>query len=263
MNDQSNSGNISPSNSLGLHLNSIKNYYTDEAGNYDVDRFGGLNGKLYDQIHYKAVLDILLEKKAEISGKIPKILDVATGTGRTSTKLVNDGFNVIGLDLTSEMLRHAVNKQNGDKQAQFIQGDALKLPFASHSFDGVVCCRMLQMLPLKYYENFAEEVSRVLKPDGLMIVELWNERYRKIRQMGPNKPNSQGEYDTYINPQQSRKIFGKQRQYVDKFGLGYPFMLRVLRSLPIGLSIRIYEFISRGRLSKSWGETMMITYRKK
>ena len=263
MNGQLNSNNTSLSNSLSLNLKSIKNFYADEALHYDADRFGGLNGQLYDQIHYNLLLETLLDKKSTTIGKKTNILDVATGTGRTSTKLVQDGFNVTGLDLTSEMLRHAVKKQKKDKKAQFIQGNALKLPFASHSFDGVVCCRMLQMIPLNFYENFAEEVSRVLKPDGLMIVEVWNEKYRKIRQMGSNRPNSQGEYDTYIKPHQSKKIFGQQNQYVDMAGLGYPFILRALRPLPKKWGMKIYQLISRGWLSKSWGETMMITYRKK
>ncbi len=49
----------------------------------------------------------------------------------------------------------------------FIQADAMNLPFANRSVDGVLCHAMLSLLAPFDRWNFYEEVARVLKPDGL------------------------------------------------------------------------------------------------
>ena len=61
-----------------------------------------------------------------------KILDIAAGTGSSSRPLADKGAELTCLDFSEGMLA-AGRKRNPD--LIFIQGDALKLPFADQSFD--------------------------------------------------------------------------------------------------------------------------------
>ena len=61
-----------------------------------------------------------------------RVLDVACGTGDLCDELRGSGFAPVGIDLSLGMLRHA----HGG--TPLLQGDALRLPFPSGSFDGAV-----------------------------------------------------------------------------------------------------------------------------
>ncbi len=61
-----------------------------------------------------------------------QILDIAAGTGSSSRPLVDKGAQVTALDFSEGMLAQG-RKQN--KDIKFVQGDALKLPFADNFFD--------------------------------------------------------------------------------------------------------------------------------
>lgn len=83
-----------------------------------------------------------LMKKTEIK-QGEKALDVGTGTGEMAfelAQLVGEGGHVIGLDLSQDMLK--VARQKADALAlpctvDFVRGNALELPYADDSFDGV------------------------------------------------------------------------------------------------------------------------------
>jgi len=252
---------LSTSALLKERFGEIKQYYADDASTYDEDRFGGQSGRLYDLAHYSTLVDMLRAGLGKDSGNKPRVLDIATGTGRTSTKLAKEGYEVVGLDLTAEMLHQAMQKQEGTVRANFIQGNAFSLPFATDSFDAAMCCRMLQMIPLEHYLKFGEEVGRILKPGGLMIVEVWNWRYRKVRHWSKVQPNTQGILDTFITPNQRKQLFGDKRRYEDVAGLGYPLVLRALGPLSARLGLGVYRALSRNALSKCWGETLIVCYR--
>lgn len=102
----------------------------------------------------------------------PLVLDVATGTGRLPLALFRqpdfDG-RVVGLDLSRQMLRHAVanNRAYGDRLTLLWQG-ASRLPFPDDVFDAVVCLEALEFLP-DSYATLAEMV-RVLRPGSVLLV---------------------------------------------------------------------------------------------
>lgn len=62
-------------------------------------------------------------------------LDVGCGTGWFTRRLAADGFRVTGVDVDPAALRFA--RAQGDGSAQYVEGDACRLPFATRSFDGV------------------------------------------------------------------------------------------------------------------------------
>jgi len=98
------------------------------------------------------------------------VLDVACGTGDLSLALAGAGrAQVVGLDFCRPMLERARDKAAADsRRLPFVEGDALRLPFADESFDAVTIAFGLRNLA-----GVAEglgELKRVLKPGGRAAV---------------------------------------------------------------------------------------------
>ena len=91
-------------------------------------------------------------------------LDVATGTGNTALALAPFVRRVVGLDLTREMLDQArrVTAERGVTNAEWVMGDASRLPFADDSFDLFT----VRAAPHHFvdFDGFLSEAFRVLKP---------------------------------------------------------------------------------------------------
>ena len=94
------------------------------------------------------------------------VLDVATGTGRIPLALFRQpGYRgrVIALDRASKMLRVASRETAPfQDRLNFLQADAMALPFADNSVPLVTCLEALEFLPDP--EQGLAELVRVLKP---------------------------------------------------------------------------------------------------
>lgn len=99
-----------------------------------------------------------------------RVLDVACGTGDLALALSDAGqARVIGVDFCRPMLEIAARKADGLKpQILFVEGDALKLPFADESFDAVTIAFGLRNLAS--VGEGLREMRRVLKPGGQLAV---------------------------------------------------------------------------------------------
>lgn len=91
-------------------------------------------------------------------------LDVATGTGHVALALAPHVRRVYGLDLTKEMLDQAkrLQAERGITNAQWVIGDALRLPFADEMFDLFT----VRAAPHHFHDidQFIREAYRVLRP---------------------------------------------------------------------------------------------------
>lgn len=85
-------------------------------------------------------------------------LDLGCGVCRHSDWLADKGYNVVGLDMESEHLKEC-------KRVTAVRGDAVQLPFPDESFDGVLCCELLENL--QDPQQCMEEVYRILKKGGI------------------------------------------------------------------------------------------------
>jgi len=100
-----------------------------------------------------------------------QLLDVACGTGivaRTAAQQSGTGRNLIGLDLNSGMLAMA---QTQEPSVTWREGNAMELPFDSHTFDVVVCQQGLQFMPDRL--QVLREIYRVLVPGGRVGLNVW------------------------------------------------------------------------------------------
>lgn len=96
-------------------------------------------------------------------------LDVCCGTGDVTFALARTGARVTGLDFSPEMLavaRHRARANAG--VVEFVQGDALALPFAEAAFDAVTISYGLRNLA--DFRAGLAEMARVLRPGGRLLV---------------------------------------------------------------------------------------------
>jgi SAM-dependent methyltransferase len=92
-----------------------------------------------------------------------RVLDVACGTGFLTQHL---GAEVTGLDQSEAMLEIARERV---PWAEFVRGDAFRMPFAERSFERVSASFFYGLLPLGDRGRFLAEARRVA--DELILVE--------------------------------------------------------------------------------------------
>lgn len=111
-----------------------------------------------------------------------KFLDVGCGEGRHSIAAwLEAKVHVTGIDLCEKDLETARTRQkeseqylddpdSSDRSIQFLQANALELPFEDNSFDKIICSEVLEHIP--DYQGVLKEIKRVLKPDGILAVSV-------------------------------------------------------------------------------------------
>ena len=101
-------------------------------------------------------------------GKPLHILDVGTGTGFFACILAEQGYDVIGIDLTQDMINHAEHMATVlGVDAGFLQMDAENPEFEPESFDALVTRNLTWTLP--HVAKAYREWYRILKPGGVLI----------------------------------------------------------------------------------------------
>lgn len=95
------------------------------------------------------------------------VLDLGAGTGDLSAEFRRQGAgHVLGFDVSASMLTRADEKFGRDG-IDWLQGDALHLPFPHESFDVVASAFVMRNLP--DLAGSFEEMARVLKPGGRLV----------------------------------------------------------------------------------------------
>jgi len=113
---------------------------------------------------------LVAEKLRPALGAGTHTLDVACGTGDLALTLSEAGAtSVTGVDFCRPMLEIATQKAARLKRAiPFVEGDALRLPFAAGSFD--VATIAFGLRNLANVEAGLNELWRVLKPGGRVAI---------------------------------------------------------------------------------------------
>ena len=119
---------------------------------------------------FRPAHDILIHEIGALGRPEPNVLDVGCGTGvlLKRLKIAFPGSTVWGLDLSSHMLSRALPKNLDDNPFHVTLGDSEFLPFATHSFDAVVCSNSFHHYPRQ--EVVVREMHRVLKPGGIACI---------------------------------------------------------------------------------------------
>jgi SAM-dependent methyltransferase len=108
-----------------------------------------------------------------------RVLDAGCGQGRhLGEAFRREGVSVIGIDRKREdavkarnLLRLMAQEGEGGRGSWVVcEGDVRSLPFSDHTFDLVVCSEVLEHI--EEDEQAIAEISRVLKPGGLLAVSV-------------------------------------------------------------------------------------------
>ena len=98
-----------------------------------------------------------------------RVLDMGVGTGMTLRHYPRD-ITIIGLDLSNGMLTKAARKikQHDLPHCQLAQGDAMRPPFADHSFDHVMITHVISVVSDP--EILLHWAQRLVKPGGRIVI---------------------------------------------------------------------------------------------
>lgn len=106
----------------------------------------------------------------DVRGK--RILELGAGAAAAARWLDGQGADVVALDLSAGMLRHASEAaERTGVRVPLVQADALALPFAQSVFD--IVCTAFGAIPFVADSGAAmREVARVLRPGGSWVFSV-------------------------------------------------------------------------------------------
>lgn len=109
---------------------------------------------------------------AQYSFSGEKVLDLGCGNGRLLEIFRDKNMDYIGVDNSEKLIELAKKRYPKER---FLRADALNLPFPANYFDKIYSIAVLHHIPSKEFRlQFLKEARRVLKPEGLLIITVWN-----------------------------------------------------------------------------------------
>ncbi len=117
------------------------------------------------------------------------VLDVGCGAGSNVLFLARNGFDAHGIDLSPGAISAALERAREEKLSPGLRvGDALALEFPAARFDGLIDNGCFHTLPLASRATYAREVSRVLRPGGVLLLS-WVAREHTTPWGPPHRPS--------------------------------------------------------------------------
>lgn len=182
---------------------------------------------------YNMVRDVVKNKN---------VLDAACGEGYGSFILSKFAKFITGIDISQEAVEYAKSKYIRDN-LEYRCASITKLPFENNTIDVVISFETIEHVDAVMQKQFLSEISRVLKPNGIMIMSSPDKlTYSDI----PNYKNPYHVHELYVN--QFKKLIEKYfknvklfYQGITKMKLGiikdsnnsYPQVINILSEFPI------------------------------
>lgn len=127
------------------------------------------NGVTYHfQVRRERVLELLPTALGDV-------LDVGCGPGVMVEAVLERGGNFQGVDISPEMVKEAEEKFGHFPNVHFVVGNVEAIDFADASFDQVICMAVVEYLEAPC--QMLEEISRVLRPNGLALITVPKKRH--------------------------------------------------------------------------------------
>ncbi len=105
-----------------------------------------------------------------------RLLDAGCGSGKYSIPLQMHGFEVTGIDISTESLKMAEHGSKcRDLEIKFLTADICHLPFVDSSFDIVWCYGVIQHLLSPERELAISEFKRILAREGKLFLEVFGD----------------------------------------------------------------------------------------
>ena len=143
------------------------------------------------------------------------VLDLACGTGRHTIPLRSEGYIIVGLDASVNLLR--IGKQR-DGGAMLVCGDMRFLPFNEATFSTAISMdTSLGYLPSEKEDaESIAEVRRVLRKNGVFIIDVFNRLNLRAKYQDKAPATKKIEYQSF-SLQQTRQLSGGGRFLCDSW----------------------------------------------
>lgn len=152
---------------------------TDDHFGENIDRFS--SDELISQYTERATAGLFTEERRAIDRYFTadgaRVLDLGCGVGRTTRPLAERGFDVVGVDLSEEMVAAA---RRLTPEIEFRVDDATDLDAGDDTFDYALFSHngLDYVHPEPKRLQALREIRRVLKPDGIFVFSTHNAWYR-------------------------------------------------------------------------------------
>jgi SAM-dependent methyltransferase len=198
----------------------------------DADDYQAEHGGFLGDVDFVWCPEGLREADARLLGDVRgrRVLELGAGAAAGARWLDGQGADVVAMDLSAGMLRHArAAAGRSGVRVPLVQADALALPFAGRAFD--VVCTAFGAVPFVADSGAVmREVARVLKPGGRWVFSITH----PMRWVFLDDPGEAGLTAVHS--------YFDRRPYVEQDGGGVPTYVEQHRTL----GDRVRELVAAG-----------------
>lgn len=106
-----------------------------------------------------------------------RVLDLGCGNGRLIELFVGKNIDYLGVDNSKNLIDIAKKHHPNNN---FLLADALNLSLEDKTFDAIFSIAVLHHIPSRELRiKFFNEAKRILKPNGILVLTVWNLLTRK------------------------------------------------------------------------------------
>lgn len=198
----------------------------------DADRYQAEHGAFLGEVDFVWCPEGLREADARLLGDVRgrRVLELGCGAAAAARWLATQGAEVVAMDLSAGMLRHAARgAASSGVHVPLVQADALALPFAAEAFD-IVCTAFGAIPFVADSAAVMREVFRVLRPGGRWVFSVTH----PIRWIFLDDPGERGLVAVHS--------YFDRRPYVEQDADGVPTYVEQHRTL----GDRVREIVGAG-----------------
>ena len=198
----------------------------------DADDYQDEHGAFLGDVDFVWCPEGLREADARLLGDVRgrRVLELGCGAAAGARWLRTQNAEVVALDLSASMLRHARDgARRSGVRVPLVQADALTLPFADGAFD-IVCTAFGAVPFVADSAAVMREVARVLRPGGAWVFSLTH----PMRWIFWDEPDENGLV--------ARNSYFDRSPYVERDSSGTPSYIEQHRTL----GDRVRELVAAG-----------------
>lgn len=153
------------------------------------------NGEYLEKWDYKHPAQELIGTLVSINLETgAKILDLGCGGGHDAIYMASQGYQVTAIDISKDAIAIARERAEAAKvSVNWLIGDVLNIPLPEESFELITDRACFHHIPDAQRQRYADEIGRLLKPNGVFVVRGASERRH------PFFPVSKSEIEKYFS----------------------------------------------------------------
>jgi SAM-dependent methyltransferase len=122
---------------------------------------------------------VWLDRLLAVLREHPDVLELGSGAGVRSTRILAERSRLVGVDVSAEQVRRARERVPG---AEFVVDDFLRADFPRASFDAVVAFYVLNHVPRAELSALLAKVARWLRPGGHFLATFGAQEHDDVVQ---------------------------------------------------------------------------------